>query len=169
MTLTAELQETKEKVMNIVEKIAEKLIEKKLKISVSESCTGGLLAASFINYAGISEVFEEGCVTYSNEAKMRRLGVSANTLEKHGAVSYETACEMAKGIAESALTDIGMSTTGIAGPGGGSDEKPVGLVYIGLYINGKTDAIKCNFSGDRLSVRTQTVEKALEWLWEELK
>ena len=155
--------------MNIVNEIAEKLIEKKLKIAVSESCTGGLLAATLINYPGISEVFEEGCVTYSNEAKMRRLSVKKETLEMHGAVSFETACEMAEGIAKSAGTDIGMSTTGIAGPGGGSDEKPVGLVYIGLYINGKVYAEKCNFEGDRLSVRTQAVEKALSWLWEELK
>ena len=155
--------------MNIVNEIAEKLIEKKLKISVSESCTGGMLAANLINYPGISEVFEEGCVTYSNEAKMRRLGVKEETLEKHGAVSFETACEMAEGIAKSAGTDIGMSTTGIAGPGGGSDEKPVGLVYIGMHINGRTEAKKFNFEGDRLSVRTQAVEKALLWLKEELE
>ena len=155
--------------MIIVNEIAEKLIEKKLKIAVSESCTGGLLAATLINYPGISEVFEEGCVTYSNEAKMRRLGVKSETLEKHGAVSFETACEMAQGIAKSAGVDIGMSTTGIAGPGGGSDEKPVGLVYIGMYMNGKVDAKKYVFEGDRLSVRTQAVEKALLWLREELK
>ena len=155
--------------MNIVNEIAEKLIEKKLKISVSESCTGGMLAANLINYPGISEVFEEGCVTYSNEAKMRRLGVKEETLEKHGAVSFETACEMAEGIAKSAGTDIGMSTTGIAGPGGGSDEKPVGLVYIGMHISGRTEAEKFIFEGDRLSVRTQAVEKALLWLKEELE
>ncbi len=155
--------------MNIVNEIAEKLIEKKLKISVSESCTGGMLASELINYPGISEVFEEGCVTYSNEAKMRRLGVKEDTLEKYGAVSFETACEMAEGIAKSAGTDIGISTTGIAGPGGGSDEKPVGLVYIGMHINGVTEAEKFIFEGDRLSVRTQAVEKALLWLKEELE
>ncbi|MBE6008495.1 MAG: nicotinamide-nucleotide amidohydrolase family protein [Lachnospiraceae bacterium] len=155
--------------MTIVNEIAEKLIDKRLKIAVSESCTGGLLAASLIDYPGISEVFEEGCVTYSNEAKMRRLSVKAETLEKYGAVSFETACEMAEGIAKSAGTDIGISTTGIAGPGGGSYEKPVGLVYIGMYINGKAEAKKYIFEGDRLSVRTQAVEKALLWLREELK
>ena len=155
--------------MIIVNEIAEKLIEKKLKIAVSESCTGGMLAANLINYPGISEVFEEGCVTYSNEAKMRRLGVKEETLEKHGAVSLETACEMAEGIAKSAGTDIGMSTTGIAGPGGGSDEKPVGLVYIGMYINGRVEAKRFMFEGDRLSVRMQAVEKALQWLKEELE
>ncbi len=167
--LMAESQGTKENEMSIVKEIAEMLIERKLKISVSESCTGGLLAAAFIDYPGISEVFEEGCVTYSNDAKMRRLGVKSDTLKEHGAVSYETACEMAEGIALSAGTDIGMSTTGVAGPGGGSEEKPVGLVYIGMYMNGETKAIKCNFEGDRLNVRTQAVDRALNWLREELK
>ena len=152
-----------------IKEIAEILIKKHIKISVSESCTGGLLAAAFVEYPGISEVFEEGCVTYSNDAKMRRLGVKKETLENFGAVSYETACEMAEGIAKTAGTDIGMSTTGVAGPGGGSADKPVGLVYIVMFINGRVYAKEFRFSGDRTSVREQTVEEALKWLYEELK
>lgn len=107
------------------------LIEKKLTIATAESCTGGLLSGRLINYPGISEVFMEGAVTYSNEAKMNRLGVKKETLESYGAVSSETAAEMAKGIAKTAGTNIGVSTTGVAGPGGGTKEKPVGLVYVG--------------------------------------
>lgn len=151
-----------------IEKIAEILIEKNLKIAVSESCTGGLLASAFVDYAGISSVFEQGCVTYSNEAKMSRLGVKKETLDKFGAVSCETACEMAEGIAKTSKTDIGMSTTGVAGPGGGSDEKPVGLVYIGLFINGKASAKRFDFKGSRNEVRSQAVEAALKLLYEEL-
>lgn len=151
-----------------IEKIAEILIDKNLKIAVSESCTGGLLSSAFVDYPGISSVFEQGCVTYSNEAKMSRLGVKKETLDEFGAVSYETACEMAEGVAKTSKTDIGMSTTGVAGPGGGSEDKPVGLVYIGLFINGKVSAKKFNFEGSRNEVRNQAVESALSRLYEEL-
>lgn len=151
------------------EVVAKLLIDKKLTVSTAESCTGGLLAGTLINYPGISEVFLEGAVTYSNEAKMKRLGVKKETLDIYGAVSEETAIEMAKGIASEAGTDIGISTTGIAGPDGGTDEKPVGLVYIGLCINGKTSARKFNFFGDRGRVRRRTVLEALDWLRREIK
>lgn len=140
------------------------LVDKGLTISTAESCTGGLLAATLINYSGISSVFKEGAVTYSNEAKMSRIGVRKETLDRFGAVSEETAKEMAEGIARVADTSIGISTTGIAGPGGGTNEKPVGLVYIGLYINGKAQVRKFNFYGDRQKVRIKTVMNALDWL-----
>ncbi|URZ02973.1 competence/damage-inducible protein A [Clostridium felsineum] len=140
------------------------LIDKKLTIATAESCTGGLLAGKLINYPGISEVFMEGAVTYTNEAKIKRLGVKKETLDKHGAVSSETAAEMAEGIAKTAGTDIGIATTGIAGPGGGTEEKPVGLVYVGLYIKGKVMTRKLNVPGDRQRVRNTVVNNAIDWI-----
>ena len=144
--------------------VAELLIERKLTVATAESCTGGLIASKLIEYPGISEVLLEGCVTYSNDAKMRRLGVKAETLEQFGAVSEETAREMAEGIARTSGAEIGIATTGIAGPGGGSEEKPVGLVYMGLYYKGKTDVKKCNFAGKRQAIRERAAYTALDWL-----
>ena len=138
------------------------LIDKGLTISSAESCTGGLIAAKLVNYPGISAVFKEGVITYSNEAKMKRLGVKKDTLDKFSAVSYETAKEMAEGIAKTANTDIGIATTGVAGPSGGTFEKPVGLVYIGLYKNGKTYVKKCQYSGSRDVVRQRATMTALD-------
>ncbi|ERI92198.1 competence/damage-inducible protein CinA domain protein [Clostridiales bacterium oral taxon 876 str. F0540] len=148
--------------------VGEMLVKKNLTIATAESCTGGLLAGTLINYPGISTVFMEGAVTYSNEAKMKRLGVKGETLQKYGAVSEETAREMAIGIARAAGTNIGISVTGIAGPGGGTEEKPVGLVYVGMHINGETKVRKLNMSGDRQKVRNRTVVNILDWLRREL-
>lgn len=148
--------------------LAEKIIKKNLTIATAESCTGGLLAGKIINYPGISKVYLEGAVTYSNEAKMRNLGVSEDTLTKHGAVSHETAAEMARGIAERAGTDIGLSTTGIAGPDGGTEEKPVGLVYLGLYIKGEVKTKRLDLWGDRQKVRERAVISAIDWLRREV-
>ncbi|MPM64072.1 Nicotinamide-nucleotide amidohydrolase PncC [bioreactor metagenome] len=106
----------------------------------------------------------EGCVTYSNEAKMKRLGVKKETLDKYGAVSEQTAKEMAEGIAKQFNTNIGLSTTGIAGPEGGSIEKPVGLVYIGIYINGKTFVKKFIFNGNRQMIRLRATKNILNEL-----
>ena len=122
---------------SIEEVVAKMLVENNLKIAVAESCTGGMISASLINYPGISSVFMEGCVTYSNEAKMKSLGVKKETLDVYGAVSDKCAKEMASGVAARYNTNVGIATTGIAGPDGGTDEKPVGLVYFGIYINGK--------------------------------
>lgn len=144
--------------------VAEMLIKKNLSLSTAESCTGGLLSGTLINYPGISKIFMDGCVTYSNDAKMKRLGVKKETLDTYGAVSENTAIEMAEGVARTSGTDIGISTTGIAGPDGGTNEKPVGLVYIGLYIKGKTYARRLCFPGDRQSVRQRTVTSALDFL-----
>ena len=148
--------------------LAELLIKNNLTISTAESCTGGLIASKLVDYSGISSVFMEGAVTYSNDAKMRRLGVKKETLELFGAVSEETAKEMAEGIAKTSETNIGLSTTGIAGPGGGTAEKPVGLVYIGLSINGITKVKKCNFTGSREMIRRRTTITALDWVRREL-
>lgn len=148
--------------------VAEILCEKKLSISTAESCTGGMIAATLISYPGISDVFKEGAVTYSNEAKIKRLGVKEETLNQFGAVSEETAKEMVKGIAREANTDVAISTTGIAGPGGGTEDKPVGLVYIGIYIKGKTIVQKFNLTGDRESVRRKATMNSLNILRKEL-
>lgn len=153
---------------SLEEVIGNALIEKGLTISTAESCTGGLLAGQLINYPGISKVFMEGAVTYSNEAKINRIKVKKSTLEAFGAVSGETAVEMAEGIAKTSKTNIGISTTGIAGPSGGTDKKPVGLVYIGLYINGDTKYKELNIKGDRNRVRERTVVTALDWLRREI-
>lgn len=146
------------------EVVSKILVEKNLKIAVAESCTGGMVSASLINYPGISSVFMEGLITYSNEAKMERLGVKKETLDKFGAVSEETAIEMAQGVCKKFNTNVGVSTTGVAGPGGGTDEKPVGLVYIGVCINGKTKVKKLNLSGNRFKVRQRAAKEALNEL-----
>lgn len=150
------------------ETVAKLIVEKNMTIAVSESCTGGMISSKLINYPGISQSFLEGCVTYSNEAKMKRLGVKKETLDKYGAVSEETAIEMARGVAKGLNANIGLSTTGIAGPGGGTDEKPVGLVYIGLYINGDVKVKKCNLVGSREKIRSRATSEALNLLRLEL-
>lgn len=148
--------------------VAKLIMEKNMTISVAESCTGGLLAATLVNYAGVSEIFKEGVVTYSNEAKINRLGVREETLKKYSAVSNQTALEMAEGIAKTANTNIGLSTTGIAGPGGATKEKPVGLVYVGICINGKTITKKLHLIGDRQKIRSKTVYTVLDLLRRQL-
>lgn len=153
----------------IEETIGKMLIERKLTLSSAESCTGGLIASTLISYSGISEVFMEGAVTYSNMAKIRRLGVKKDTLDNYGAVSEQVAIEMAKGIANTSETDIGISTTGIAGPGGGTLEKPVGLVYIGICIKGKVYARKYLFDGDRAEVRNKATMCALDMIKREIE
>ncbi|SMC26190.1 nicotinamide-nucleotide amidase [Clostridium acidisoli DSM 12555] len=153
---------------SIEEVIAKMLIENNLTIGTAESCTGGFVAGKLIDYPGISKVFLEGAVTYSNEAKMKRLGVKESTLNKFGAVSGECAAEMAQGIARTAGTSIGISTTGIAGPGGGSEEKPVGLVYVGIYMFGKVITRKLNFAGSRQKVRDRATFTILDLLRREL-
>lgn len=153
---------------SIEEVVSKMLVENNLKIAVAESCTGGMVSASLINYPGISSVFMEGCVTYSNEAKMKSLGVKKETLDVYGAVSDKCAKEMARGVAARYNTNIGIATTGIAGPDGGTDEKPVGLVYFGIYINGKVISKKYVFNGDRQGVRERATRTILNDLRLEL-
>lgn len=148
--------------------VAKLLIKNKRTLAVAESCTGGMITSSLINYPGISECLIEGCVTYSNISKMNRLGVNEETLSKYGSVSPETAREMAIGVAQSSGANIGIATTGIAGPGGGNEEKPVGLVYIGIYYEGKTYTYKNVFSGDRLKIRERACREALNLLRKKL-
>lgn len=138
-------------------KVVELLKKLDMNISTAESCTGGMLASKLIDVPGVSEVFYEGIVSYSNEAKINRLGVRKETLDKYGAVSEEVAKEMVMGL----TTDVALSTTGIAGPDGGSEEKPVGLVYMGIRIKDKIYVEKRVFRGDRNKVRERTVSHTL--------
>ncbi|MFR4021401.1 MAG: CinA family protein, partial [Clostridia bacterium] len=117
--------------------VADRLMEQGLTLSSAESCTGGMFASTMTDIPGISQCFDRGLVTYSNQSKMEELGVSAGTLEKFGAVSEETALEMVEGLKRVSGSDVCISVTGIAGPGGGSEEKPVGLVYIGFSYGDK--------------------------------
>ena len=135
-----------------------------LYLSTCESCTGGMVASSIIDIPGASDVYKEGFVTYSNKAKRTRLNVKKSTLVKYGAVSEQTAKEMAKGCAQTSKADVTVSTTGIAGPDGGSEDKPVGLVYIGCSVCGKTRVEKYNFEGDRTRVRCAATAAALALL-----
>lgn len=147
-----------------VEKLVSFLLNNGLTISTAESCTGGLLSATLVNVSGVSDVFKGGFVTYSNELKMSAIGVKSETLKKYGAVSSQVACEMAQGAKNAANADIAVSTTGIAGPGGGSIDKPVGTVYIGVSIKDNVSAKRFNFDGNRSEVRSQTVAAALNLL-----
>lgn len=152
----------------IEDEVAKILVENNLTIAVAESCTGGMVSSSLINYPGISSVFMEGCVTYSNEAKVMTLGVKEETLDSVGAVSEQCAKEMAEGVSLRHNTNIGLSTTGIAGPQGGSKEKPVGLVYMGIKINNKTIVRKYIFNGDRQQIRYRACKTLLNDLRLEL-
>jgi len=135
---------------DIEQVIAKKLLEKGLTISAAESCTAGLFSSTLANVPGISAAFNRGITTYSNEAKIDELGVKPETLEKYGAVSAETALEMAKGLAEKTGSDICLSVTGIAGPDGGTPQKPVGLIYVAANYSDKA-------AGKNGSGRSETV------------
>lgn len=141
--------------------VVDLLIANKLTASTVESCTGGMLAARLINVSGISDVYKSGYITYSNKAKRRILGIKKGLLEKKGAVSEEVAREMAKGAAAISKAEVAVSITGIAGPGGGTEEKPVGLVYIACSVCGKIKVRKYNFSGNRAKIRETAVSSAL--------
>ena len=152
----------------IEDEVAKILVDNNLTIAVAESCTGGMVAADLINYPGISSVFMEGCVTYSNEAKMMTLNVKKETLNTVGAVSEQCAKEMSEGVAARHNTNIGLSTTGIAGPEGGNEDKPVGLVYMGITINNKTIVKKYIFNGNRQQIRSRACKTLLNDLRLEL-
>ncbi|MGD9160476.1 MAG: CinA family protein [Desulfobacteraceae bacterium] len=138
------------------------LITKSLTISVAESCTGGLIGHLITSIPGSSVYFMGGVISYSNQAKCDLLGISPGTLEQYGAVSDQTAKEMAMGVKERFKSDIGISVTGIAGPDGGSIEKPVGTVFMGFVFDNEPLAIKYLFKGNRTEIKQQTAETALE-------
>ena len=152
---TTEEQDTLE------ETIIRLLKEKELTLTTAESCTGGLLAARLTNVPGVSDVFKQGLVTYCNRAKRKLLEVKKNTLKENGAVSEKTAKEMAKNGAFITGADVCVSITGIAGPGGATDEKPVGLVYIACSYNNQVTVREFHFKGERNKVRESSVVNAL--------
>ncbi len=155
---------------SLVEELSLLLIGKNMRLVTAESCTGGMIAAAMTDRSGSSALFERGFVTYSNEAKIEDLGVNSATIEAYGAVSEQTAAEMALGALNNSHADISLSVTGIAGPNGGTKEKPVGLVYIAVALQNKEPVVtKNNFDGDRTSIRQATAEKALELLIETLE
>ena len=146
----------------ISQKVVKLLSKKRLKISLAESCTGGLLSSSITSISGSSKVFTLGLVTYSNQTKINILKVPKRTIIKHGAVSYETCLSMVKNLNKISKTNISVSITGVAGPKGGTKQKPVGLVYIGIKKGNKTMVKKFLFkSKKRNSIQRSTVNNAL--------
>jgi nicotinamide-nucleotide amidase len=139
-----------------------------LKVAVAESCTGGLIAAACTELAGSSNWFERGFVTYSNDAKTELLGVSAATLATHGAVSEAVARDMAQGAVARSRARVGVAVTGVAGPSGGSKDKPVGTVWFGFLVDGELSSETRLFPGDRAAVRAATVQHALDGLVQRL-
>ncbi len=151
-------------IANQTRQLADRLVAAGLSIATAESCTGGLIAKTLTDLAGSSAWFECGFVTYSNQAKIDQLGVQERTLLQHGAVSEATALEMAAGAVRNSRAQVAVAVTGIAGPGGGSAEKPVGTVWFGFAVPGEVSAEMKLFSGDRAAVRTQSLEFALHHL-----
>ena len=150
---------------NLPLKIVNLLTKKKLTLSFAESCTGGLLASSITSISGSSKVFNMGLVTYSNNAKVKLLRVPKKTITKYGAVSHETCLSMVKNLNKISRSNISISITGIAGPNGGTKEKPVGLVYIGLKKGSKTIIKKNLFkSKNRISIQKATANQALKMI-----
>lgn len=148
----------------LAEEVVELLKMDELTVTTAESCTGGLVAARLVDVPGVSEVFKQGFITYSNKAKRKLLNVKKTTLKEFGAVSEKTAREMAKGAILASGADAAISTTGIAGPDGGTEEKPVGLVYIGVSVRGQMYVEEYHFEGERSEVRESTVQAALALL-----
>ena len=146
---------------SLEEELVKLLTKRHASITTAESCTGGLVSGRIVNASGASEVFHQSFVTYSNEAKKKLLGVDEETLASVGAVSEETAAQMAEGAAKAAHAQVALSVTGVAGPDGGTPEKPVGLVYIGCHCFGVTTVEKHLFTGGRQKVREASVEAAL--------
>lgn len=154
---------------DLAEAVSSELRRAGLTMATAESCTGGLVAKRMTDAAGASDVFLGGVVAYDNAVKMRQLGVSSADLERHGAVSEPVALQMARGVAERLGADTAVSLTGVAGPGGGSDQKPVGTVWIAIVHEGKVEAVRTQFAGDRASVRRRSAQAALAHLYRRLR
>ncbi len=157
---------------NLEEMVAPLLRQRKLKLALAESCTGGLVGHRITNVAGSSDYFLGGVITYADSAKLELLGVSADTLSSYGAVSRETVIEMAHGVRKlfsfqgiNVDEIIGISVSGIAGPGGGTAEKPVGTVWIGMSTSGGDWAWEYHWDGNRLENKQDSAEQAIQWLW----
>ncbi|WP_435335271.1 CinA family protein [Haloarchaeobius sp. TZWWS8] len=162
--------------MDVAKRLGDALREREQTIATAESCTGGLVGARLTSVPGSSDYYEQGVVTYAYGAKERLLGVNREDLDEHGAVSEPVARQMAQGVRDTADATWGVSATGIAGPSGGSEETPVGTVYVGVAYAGPwgtessyTTVERYEFDGDRASVREQTVEQALSDVLDELE
>lgn len=154
LTLDADLQTT-------LTRLSRALIARGWRMTTAESCTGGLIAATCTDIAGSSDWFDQGWVTYSNAAKTAQLGVTAEVIAQHGAVSQPVAEAMARGACQASHQAVGVAVTGVAGPGGGSAAKPVGMVWFGWCVDGRVSSECRRFEGDRAAVRAQTVAHAL--------
>jgi nicotinamide-nucleotide amidase len=150
--------------LSSVQVVAERLLKHRQKVCTAESCTGGLIAKTFTDLAGSSDWFERGFVTYSNAAKNQMLAVPASLIEDYGAVSEAVATAMASGALRHSEADYSIAVTGVAGPGGGSDDKPVGTVWIAVASAEQMVAKRYQFDGDRQAVRAATLHSALELL-----
>ena len=149
--------------------LAAQLLARGWMLATAESCTGGLIAAACTDLAGSSSWFERGFVTYSNAAKAQMLGVDAALIAQHGAVSEPVARAMAQGALQHAHAQVALAVTGVAGPGGGSADKPVGTVWFGFMVDGRLSSETCRFAGDRAAVRAATVRHALARLIEKIE
>ena len=154
---------------DLVHELADALRQLQWMLATAESCTGGLIAGACTDLAGSSDWFERGFVTYSNEAKTELLGVPEALIAQHGAVSEPVARAMAEGAVAHSRAQLSVAVTGVAGPGGGSPDKPVGTVWFGWHVGGRTEAECVRFAGDRAAVRAQTVAHALARLLERVR
>ena len=146
-----------------ISKIVDNLIKNQIRIAFAESCTGGYISHMFTNISGASNTFDRGIICYSNASKVQLLNVDPKTIEKNGAVSEEVAKQLAFNVRILSDVDIGIGITGIAGPTGGTEEKPVGLVYIGFSTEKKTDVKRFQFHSDRIDFKKKVLEKILEY------
>jgi len=153
----------------IEEQVFQLLKQHRITLSTAESATGGMIASMLVNIPGISEFFQEGYVTYSNDAKVKMIGVDRTLIDTYGVVSGEVAENMAISAAKTAGTDAALSVTGVAGPDGGTDDCPVGTVYIGCFLNGQTTVEHHIFVGNRQEVRNQAANRAMMMLMEEIQ
>tara|TARA_B110000003_G_C16157653_1_gene342284 strand:- start:11 stop:472 length:462 start_codon:yes stop_codon:yes gene_type:complete len=150
--------------------LVKKLIKKNLKISFAESCTGGMLASSITSISGASKIFNIGLITYSNQAKIKFLKVNKNIIKKYGAVSHECCLAMVTNLSKISKANINVSITGIAGPKGGTKQKPLGLVYIGVKNGNKIQIYRCLFKGKkRSSIQNAAVKKTLDLVFKATK
>ena len=138
--------------------IIKKLLKRNISISIAESCTGGLLSSKFTSVAGISKIFNMGLITYSNKSKSSLLKISQNDLKKYGSISHQTAALMVKNLQQLTKSKLCISTTGIAGPSGGTKVKPVGLIYFGIKYKNKTIILEKKFKGSRIQIQQKTVK-----------
>ena len=138
--------------------IIKKLLKRNISISIAESCTGGLLSSKFTAVAGISKIFNTGLITYSNKSKSSLLKISSNDLKKYGAVSHQTAALMVKNLQQLTKSKLCISTTGIAGPSGGTKAKPVGLIYFGIKYRNKTIILEKKYKGSRMQIQQKMVK-----------